>query len=51
MLSSEQPHLDEPITATLSDKDIPASEDVVVAWQWSRSLSSSAESADFAVNL
>ena len=37
MLSSDQPHLGEPITATLSDKDIPAIEDVVVAWQWSRS--------------
>ena len=47
MLSSEQPHLGEPITATLEDDDIPRIEDVVVAWQWSRSLSSSADDTDF----
>ena len=45
-LSSEQPHLDEPITAMLSDDDIPVLGDVVVAWQWSRSLSS-ASAAEF----
>ena len=44
-LSSEQPHLDEAITATLTDGDIPLIEDVVVAWQWSRSTSSASGAA------
>ena len=36
MLSPEQPHLADPVTAMLSDPDIPDGE-VTVSWQWSKS--------------
>ena len=45
MLSAAQPHLSTPITAMLSDPDIPDDE-VTVSWQWMRSTSS-AETATF----
>ena len=36
-LSSEQPHIGSPLTATLEDSDIPAGENVTITWQWATS--------------
>ena len=41
MLSAAQPHLGTPITAILSDPDIPDGE-VTVSWQWMRSRAEAA---------